>query len=392
LSVFSICKTSREFKDIHKSEVLISVIPGYPSYTRNDLFENDEIIYSFDEIVKMGGPQSLLLLIPEMASWDSYWALKKYEKWLKAIPELSVNILTQNILLLQPPDEMASWFALTPNVTQTTAHNRYSSQELADKYFMPVHHLSTFVDPSQYQNLPFEKKENLILFSPDETSLRTQIIDKLNKSLPDYKFITIQDLRYEEYKKLMARAKFAITFGEGFDGYYVEAFFSGGITFAVYNADFFPDKAFSGYGNTYLNYETMLANIADDIRQLNNKEAYNKIVKSNFNAICKLYSFTRYSENLRNFYLKRYSYSPDKSKAKPFIASIIEGRDKMVASKESLIDDLNAMIVTLGQAGKEKDAMIADKAAQIDNMLSSKSWKLTKPLRSASALKKRRSS
>jgi len=50
----------------------------------------------------------------------------------------------------------------------------------------------------------------------------------------------IRNLTYDQYKSLVSRAKWALTFGEGLDGYFIEPVFSGAIAFAVYNEQFLP--------------------------------------------------------------------------------------------------------------------------------------------------------
>ena len=96
LSIFSICKESRRFKDIHGADVVLSTYPGHKSYEKNDLFENNEVIYSFDEIVKWGPLEYLQLHIPEYASSEIYQAIKKYDNYTKVIPHISINIMNQN--------------------------------------------------------------------------------------------------------------------------------------------------------------------------------------------------------------------------------------------------------------------------------------------------------
>lgn len=381
LSIFSICKVSRQFKNIHGAEVVISTYPGTKSYKKNDLFENNEVVYSFDEIVKMGDPEYLMLHVPEYASWNTFLELKKYQDYLNKIPELHVNIMNQNILLMQKPHEVASWFMITPNVTQTTAHNRYSKQELADNYYLPTHHLSTFVDASQYKWVPYDKKQNVIGITIDETPEKEKIVSRLRNELPEYKIVTIKNMRYEEYKDFISKARFTVTFGEGFDGYYVEAFFSGGITLAVYNEEFFPDKDFSKFGNTYTSYSEMLKNIVGDIKSLDNKQRYEKIVSSNFKKITELYSFENYVQNIKSFYMKKFTFKPNSSSAKKLLASIVSEKEKLIDEKNKHISELDNAVLERDELLREKERLIQEKEQLLQDLLNSKSWKITKPLR-----------
>lgn len=391
LSVFSICKVSREFKSIHGSEVVLSTPPGVKSYRKNDLFENDETIYDFDDIVKGGPYKSLLLQIPEFASYNTFMALKKYSEFISSIPDFRVNIQNQNILIMQPPEEVALWFSLTPNLTQTTAHNKYSTQDLADAYSIPTHHLSTFVDHTQYKVLGYDEKKPLIALSHDQSKLRSNIEEKLRKNLPDYEIVTVQNMKYEEYKEFIATARYVITFGEGFDGYYVEAFFTGGICFAVYNNDFFPDKAFGHFGNTYESEDQMLKNIVEDIKKLDNDRlTYQKINQQNLTKINALYSFDNYRKNIELFYAGKY-------KLLPSTGSRTELLGRFIRETEHARDRDRATIARLSKAVEDMEKMIADKSkaieeldAKILDMEHSKSWKITKPLRKASSIGKKK--
>lgn len=388
LSIFSICKESRKFNDIHKADVVLSTYPGNKSYKKNDLFENDETIYDFEELINRGKPEFLQLHIPEYASGEVYEGLKAHHEYLKDIPDLRINIMNQNILYMPKATDVANWYTLTTKVTQTTAHNKYSTQQIADTYNLPTRHLSTFVDHHQYKWTPYENKKAIIALSNDVTEKRGQIVAKLKKHLPSFTIKTIENMKFEEYKLFISSAKFTITFGEGFDGYYVEVFFTGGITFAVYNEDFFPDKKFSDFENTFKNYDDMLDNIIDRIKTLDNKASYEKVVTKNLDKINQLYSFSQYTENLRNFYLGKYSFVPKPGSAENLMGAV-------VAEKERLLKELgnqkDAAISELGERIKEKDAVIAERDRVIDGMVRSISWRLTKPLREASAtIKKRR--
>lgn len=389
LSIFSICQVSRQFKSIHKSEVFLAVYPGHKSYKKNDLFDNEEVVYDFDEVVAMGKPESLLLHVPEYASFDVCNALKEnYADYINSIRDFRVNIMLQNILLMQPPIEVAKWFALTTHLTQTTAHNRYSNQELAEKYAIPTHHFSTYLNKKQYKWTPYQKKEKLITISPDNNGLKEAVVSKIKDELPDYKTLVIKNLRYEDYKATISRAKFTITFGEGFDGYYLEGFFSGGITFAVYNDKFFPDKDFAGFRNTYASYEEMSAKIVEDIKALDTKSAYEKVVQQNLDKINQLYNFEKYQSNIENFYKGKFTYTPSMESIKKLLQEVLNDKLRIIADKDELLKERQKVINDLNKLVKEKDTAIEQLNQEIATILNSRSWKVTKPLRKISSATK----
>jgi hypothetical protein len=390
LSIFSIAKVSREYQSIHQSEVVLATYPGYKSYRKNDLFKNDETIYSFEELVARSTPAALQLHVPEYASGEVYAALQKYAGWLAKIPELSVNILAQNILMVPQPVHAAEWFSLTPTVTQTTAHDKYTTQEMANRYFLPTHHFSTFVDPRQYKWVPYEQKEKLIVLSPDVTEKREAIAKELKRALPDYEVLTIQNMTYEVYKETMSRAKFAVTFGEGFDGYYVEAFFCGGITYATYNEEFFPNEDFAGFGNTFDSYDAMLKNIVATIKRHDNKKTYEKIVHDNFKAITKLYSFENYKLNIKKFYEKKFTFLPEPGSGERLIGEVMREHDRLMAIKLKELTERDKAISGQSEMIRERDVTIHAKEQEMAGVLNSHSWKITKPLRAATGLAKKK--
>jgi hypothetical protein len=381
MSIFSIARLSRGFKDIHKAEVLISVYPGYDSYNKNTLFKNDEKIYSFDEIVRLGPPDTLQIHVPEYASTGVLDGLKAYSGYLDGVANFSVNIMNQNIQHMREPAEVAHWFELTPHVTQTTAHDRYSTQQLADRYCLATHHLSVYLDPNNYSRVDFNKKEKVILLSPDEVDQRSAIVKKLSADLPDYELVTVKNMKYEDFKKLAAKAEFGVTFGEGLDGYYIEVFFSGGVTFAVYNDDFFPDTDFAKFANNYSSYDEMLDKLVGDIKRLDKHAAYEKLVDANVDKLNRLYNFEKYKDNLKNFYLKKFTYLPSAASYKAMIHRLgtiaEETQYRAIESdrkNQAVINERNERIIEL-------EKQLYDKEIILHNIINSRSWKLTKPLR-----------
>ena len=70
------------------------------------------------------------------------------------------------------------------------------------------------------------EKEKIIAVSPDAfvfdgVSKKDETLKYLKEALPDYEKVIINDLTLEEYKKLISREMFTITFGEGYDGYFI---------------------------------------------------------------------------------------------------------------------------------------------------------------------------
>lgn len=308
-SIYSICKYSREI--CPQAQCLIATVPGKYTYSYNPYFKNEEKIYRFEQIIKNAkNVEKLTLHIPEYYADKFYKALKKDEiKFLKGIKDLHINILNQNIELMPEPQKLKGLYKLTDNVTQTIGHHRYATQEVCDKWQMPTHFLSVHIDLSGYKSYPFEEKEKIIVLSPDKAPYRQAIVEKLQKELPDFKLVTVQNMTFSEYMDLIARAYFTITFGEGFDGYFNQPHVVGGLGMAVFNPDFFPDKSWLELKNVYGSPEDMENNIVNDIKELSaNKELYYSLINKIKEKLFILYGEDLFKRNLEKFYKKEYTY------------------------------------------------------------------------------------
>ena len=375
LSIFSQCKEARRFRDIHHSDVIICTYPGHETYKRNDLFKNDERVYSFNEIVSQWKKlDKIMLHIPECAiNIVGKSLLQDYDTYLNNIPEVHINVMTQNIELLPSVSEFAELFRITSRITQTTAHARYSTQELSDIYQTPVHHLSVFNDKSQYEELPYDKKRNLIIYSPDKNPNKKKVIEEVNK-IKGFETREIRNLRYDEYKHLTATAKFCITFGEGFDGYFLESYFSGSIGIAVYNDDFFPGRDFLDLPSVFKSYADMKKNISSVVKKLDNADNYIKCVKNGQQKMEKLYQYDDYIRNMEKFYREQYDFLP-KVDATKLLKTVLDSRDKYIRRLHVQEEKLNSEIAQVIKVNKEL-------SSSLRSVTNSKSWYLTKPLRS----------
>ncbi len=375
ISIFSLAAESRKFEKIHSSQVLVCTYPGTKSYGVNNLFGNKEIIYDFERVLKeYPTPKKMLLNIPEYAIFTVYSHLLNYQDYLNKIETLQINILNQNILLMPDRSEVISLFSLTPNVTQTIAHIKYCNQEIADYYNIPTHLFSVSIDKSNYECVDFDSKQDQIVYSPDNHPLKNKILKKINQKLPKYKLIEVKNLKYEKYKDLIAQSKYVITFGEGFDSYYIEPIFSCSLALTVYNKSFFPSAEFKKLKNVYSSYEDMLEKITKDLILFDNKEAYADIVRANSRKLQKIYSYNLYLDNIERFYLENYSFKPKKNIRKKLISDSVIKKDRLIISKTEKINDLK----------KELSRQIninTECKQEIEGIKNSISWRITGPLR-----------
>ena len=210
----------------------------------------------------------------------------------------------QNIDLLdgQPLDELRE----LGTVTATTAHARYTSAELRERLGVPIHRFSTFVSPEQYERRAYEAKEELLVVSPDEHPSKAAILDCIARAQPHLEIVEVRDLKYDDYKDLIARAKWCLTFGEGLDGYFVESVWSGAVAFAVYNDRFFT-QPFSNLRTVYADYASLAAAIVADMRHLDDLARFTEYQRQQWELCASLYQYDTYVENVRLFYAGEYT-------------------------------------------------------------------------------------
>ena len=310
LSISSIFKESTRLKDIHGSEVIMCTIPGDPVLLKYTKFNNENYIFRFSQVISyFYNLKELIIHIPEYAiSKFLYVLTNSYLPRLRKINKVHFNIMLQNIQLL--PDR----YKLCINklkemgkVTCTTAHDQYSTLDMREKLGIPLHKLSTYVSPELYNKRDYKDKEDLMIISPDPHPQKIQVLNTIHNRLPYIKIQVIKDMSYEEYKNLISKAKWSLTFGEGLDGYFIETIFSGGISFAVDNQDFFTDD-FRSLRTVYKDYNSLIKNICFDIQYLDNEQEYNKYHEKQFKICSSYYNYTKYIENLKMFYKENYTY------------------------------------------------------------------------------------
>ena len=313
ISIASLAAVSRRL--VSDAAVVCSLYPDVLRYERcrNTTFPNDEVLIPFECICRRTRPERVLLHIPEFSS-DRFHELfsERQLRWLKDVPSVHVNIMNQNILLMPPPERLDGLRRLADEMTQTTAHDRYATQEVCDRYGIPLHHFSTWDDTSAWPKVPFAQKEKVIAVSPDSHPRREEVLAMIARRLPDYRVVEIRDMTFGEYLQLTARSLFALTFGEGFDGYFVQPPVCGSLGFVVYNEDFFPGREWLSCGNVYATYDDLLMRFADDVLRLEgNEAAYEAVRRRQTDMLGQIYDSARFADNLRRFYAGEYDFLPN---------------------------------------------------------------------------------
>jgi hypothetical protein len=258
-------------------------------------------IYSLPDVLRyFRGAKRLLLHVPEYAVRKFLVHFPRHMlRDMRHLRDVHINVLLQNIRLVdyQAVRELHS----LGTVTCTTAHDAYSTEEVERRLGCRIHTLSVYVSPEQYLLVPYHLKEDLMIVSPDPHPRKDHILGKLKRCLPSLRVHVIRKMRYAEYKQVIQRAKWGLTFGEGLDGYFVETVFSGGMAIAVFNEDFFtPD--FRGLRTVYPSYEELERRLCADLVLLDNPVVYARYQAEQYDVCTRHYNYGEYLNRLERFY------------------------------------------------------------------------------------------
>lgn len=282
-SIFSIATHAKRMKALHNWDVLVMTLPnsGQVSYLRNRHFINNIDVFRFSQILRLKKAKQLYIHIPEYAAPDFLDELTYEEtRFIESMECVYLNILNQNIRLMPTPEEFSALVKKFPMVGQSVAHHAYFGLEFAEKYKLNTMLLPAYTDLSDYLPLPLEKKEKLIIYSPDEASYKSECLSILKTHLPEFEFVEIRDITFDKFMSYASRCLFSITFGEGMDGYFSQPILQGGMSFSVYNDEFFPSKDFLKYQNIFDSHETLLRELPTRINELlSNKDLYQSLNK-----------------------------------------------------------------------------------------------------------------
>jgi hypothetical protein len=308
MSIVSLCEESADMKSIHQAEVVLCTLPNEYILFRHTQFKNHTDVFRFSQLRQyFKKAEEILFHLPEFTcSYFLEYINDSDRKWLQQLGKVHINILNQNIRLMPGADIISKLKKLAGLVTITTAHQRYCNPQYREEYGIPLHKFSVWISPEKYAFTPYREKENLLVVSPDLHPAKQDILDKL-LAVPGLTVQVIQALTYEQYKATITRAKWALTFGEGLDGYIIEPIFSGAVGFAVYNEDFFtPD--FKGMETIYPSHEELSRLMISDMERLDNEKDFTAYQQTQFTLCAKYYSHEQYQENIRDFYEEKYTF------------------------------------------------------------------------------------
>jgi hypothetical protein len=301
-SFFSIASHMKKMKRMHGWEVLVMTYPNLSelTYYRNRFISSEIDIFRFSQILRLKNAKELFIFIPELFSGTFLSDMDDMQRnFLKSKQSVYINIMNQNIKLMPKPHLLISLKSTFKKVGQSIAHHSYFNQKIFMRYKMNCHFLPAYTDLSSYKSTSIQKKDKLIIYSPDKSKYKSKIIAALKFNFPDFKFIEIFDMKFDQFMEYSTKCMFSITFGEGFDGYLAQPMQQGSVAFAVYNEEFFPSKIYLKLYNIFESEDAMLKELPVRMKKmLSNKKLY-KSTNSKFVCLHKgLYSANEYKEQL----------------------------------------------------------------------------------------------
>ena len=309
ISIVSICEETAALQNGRHAATIMCTMNNTHLLLKHERFQNNTDVYRFSQLKNyFRHLSSVIIHIPEFLTEYFREHLSAADRaWLHRIPQVHINVMNQNIRLMPEPEVLHRLKQLAEKITITTAHTQYCSPYYRDYFGVPIHKFSVWISPEQYQFTQWANKENLLVVSPDPHPLKEEVLNKLAE-LPGLRVQIIQNLTYQEYKKLVSTARWTLTFGEGLDGYFIEPVFSGAIAFAVYNEIFFtPD--FKPLQTVYENMETLVAKINAAIVALDNPIDFPAYQQQQYDLCARYYSKTVYKKNIAAFYSGEYTYA-----------------------------------------------------------------------------------
>jgi len=307
MTIASYYRESIDLRHIHGAKVVLCAFPGDPPFLKYSWFENYNYILDLESVLKACTRLDYLLIhIPAIAvDLMVNWLTSAFPRLLSNIEEIHINILVMNIDNIQGKN--VAGLKRFGKVTCITAHEAYTNSATREMMDIPLHRLSVCIGQERYSLSGYQEKAPLLIVSPDPHPLKEKVLHRIMQHCPELTIKIIENLSYEDYRKLARCAKWSLTFGEGLDGYFVEPVLSGGVSFAVFNERYFT-QPFLNLETIYPSWDNLIENIIDGIKRLDEPVAYNRCWRQAYDLVCSLYKTEQFRENLRMFYRGEYTF------------------------------------------------------------------------------------
>ena len=302
ISITSLYNETHKIRNVLGAEVIMCTAPGEPNLIRFSKFDNQNYLYDMQQALSyFTNLNCLMIHIPEYAVGRFVAAIGETRRErFQEIGDVRFNILLQNIGFV-PNSLDIDILKKIGKVTCTTAHESYSKEDLERRLGVRLRYLSWYVSLQDYEKQDYREKSNLLVVSNDPHPRKKEILSFMRTSIPNLEIRVIKDIHYDEYRKLIARAKWTLTFGEGLDGYFLETVFAGGISFAVYNTEFFTDD-FRGLKTVYHCWDELKHRICSDIESLDNASEYAAYNAKLYDVCNRHYNPEIYRKGIDDFY------------------------------------------------------------------------------------------
>lgn len=309
-SMFSIATEAKRMKSLHGWEVVIMTMPNSSdvTYIRNRHFTNNVDVFRFSQIIRLRKAKELYIQLPELFASSFLSEITDGEaRFLESRDSVYINILNQNIRLMPEPDHLNSLKKKFPNIGQSVAHHAYFGLDFARKYRLNTMLLPAYTDLSSYLPLSLEKKDKLIIYSPDDAPYKSKCLSLIEENFPEFELIEIRDITFDKYMDLASRCLFSITFGEGMDGYLSQPILQGGIGFSVYNEEFFPSPTFLECYNIFDSEEALLKELPARMNELLSNPTLYKSLNTKLKSMHdEHYNKEDYLKRIENLCLRKY--------------------------------------------------------------------------------------
>jgi hypothetical protein len=314
MSIIVLAKETERIRSLHGADVFVCSYLGNPPLLKYTKFPNDRTILDFQSLVRrFARGTEILVHVPE---FFVPMFVERENGLLHALGHHSqVNILLQNIEMVPTRQEVVALEKIG-EVTATTAHKAYSGEQTRELLGCPLHHLTAWTSTFPYERRPFAARKNIVIVSPDAHDEKSRILSEIKRRLPEFRFVIVKGISYVEYRDLVASAKFSLTFGEGFDAYFSEMIFSGGVGAAVYNDRFFTAD-FADLPFVYPSWEEVLARFPEDVRAANTAEEIEKANRLAHRILDKYSSLEILQANLAAYYASYFPLSASNAYSLP---------------------------------------------------------------------------
>lgn len=298
--ILSILFLMSETEKLLPNATVLPVTLGVPWYEKITMVENPYRIKNLLHYRNQIREESEVLIhVPEIFFEMFCNEVLKYN--LKQSKNFLVNILNQNEEVMPTAEIVERYQYLFKGITMTLAFEA-SCKNSYSYLVSPPHLLKAWFYNDAVVSVPFKDREDLAIISNDPHPYKESILAKLQEAKINY--VVIENMPFSDFKKLQQKAKWSISFGEGYDGYSAFAFYKGGVGFGVFNKNFFPANMLPLPKSFYRSYEEMNKRIVDDINSLNNEIDFEQYVQEVFPKVKFNNSPEIVISNLESYYKK----------------------------------------------------------------------------------------